>query len=178
MKSKLTYDISLVAFFTTLLVISSWFTIPFVIPFTLQTLVIFICILVLNLKKSILILIIYFILGVIGIPVFNSFQSGIGVFVGPTGGFLIGFIPMIIISTLLKKVFTKTNNNILVFLSLFIGLICCYIISVLWYILIYDTTTNLINVLSILVLPFIIPDIIKIIIAMLIAKRFSILNDK
>ena len=179
MKSKLTYNISLIAFFTTLLVISSWFTIPFVIPFTLQTLVIFIFIQVLDLKKSVAILLIYFLLGIIGIPVFNSFQSGLGVFIGPTGGFLIGFIPMIIVSKLLtlnKSNKTSKSKNLSTFISLFIGLVCCYVISVLWYILIYDTSTNVLSALSILVLPFIIPDIIKIIISMMIVKRFNVLS--
>ena len=179
MKSKLTYNISLIAFFTTLLVISSWFTIPFVIPFTLQTLVIFIFIQVLDLKKSVVILLIYFLLGIIGIPVFNSFQSGLVVFIGPTGGFLIGFIPMIIVSKLLtlnKSNKTSKSKNLSTFISLFIGLVCCYVISVLWYILIYDTSTNVLSAFSILVLPFIIPDIIKIIISIMIVKRFNVLS--
>lgn len=180
MKSKLTYNISLIAFFTTLLVISSWFTIPFVIPFTLQTLVIFILILVLDLKKSLLILLIYCLLGIIGIPVFSSFQSGLGVFLGPTGGFLIGFVPMIIVSNILLKIIcNKRNGNldnktnfIMSFLALFIGLLCCYTIATIWYGLVYDTTTSSLNIIIAIILPFILPDIIKIIIAIIIAKKF------
>ena len=180
MKSKLTYNISLIAFFTTLLVISSWFTIPFIIPFTLQTLVIFILILVLDLKKSLLILLIYCLLGIIGIPVFSSFQSGLGVFLGPTGGFLIGFVPMIIVSNiLLKTISNKKNGNLdnktnffMSFFALFIGLLCCYTIATIWYGLVYDTTTSSLNIIIAIILPFILPDIIKIIIAIIIAKKF------
>lgn len=180
MKSKLTHNISLIAFFTTLLVISSWFTIPFVIPFTLQTLVIFILILVLDLKKSLLILLIYCLLGIIGIPVFSSFQSGLGVFLGPTGGFLIGFVPMIIVSNILLNIISnKKNGNLdnktnffMSFLALFIGLLCCYTIATIWYGLVYDTTTSSLNIIIAIILPFILPDIIKIIIAIIIAKKF------
>lgn len=180
MKSKLTHNISLIAFFTTLLVISSWFTIPFVIPFTLQTLVIFILILVLDLKKSLLILLIYCLLGIIGIPVFSSFQSGLGVFLGPTGGFLIGFVPMIIVSNILLKIISnKRNGNLdnktnffMSFLALFIGLLCCYTIATIWYGLVYDTTTSSLNIIIAIILPFVLPDIIKIIIAIIIAKKF------
>ena len=181
MKSKLTYNISLIAFFTTLLVISSWFTIPFVIPFTLQTLVIFILILVLDLKKSLLILLIYCLLGIIGIPVFSSFQNGLGVFLGPTGGFLIGFVPMIIVSNiLLKTIRKKKNGNLgsnkknyfMSFFALFIGLLCCYTIATIWYGLVYDTTTSSLNIIIAIILPFVLPDIIKIIIAIIIAKKF------
>ena len=173
MKSKLTYNISLIAFFTTLLVISSWFTIPFVIPFTLQTLVIFILILVLDLKKSLLILLIYCLLGIIGIPVFSSFQSGLGVFLGPTGGFLIGFVPMIIVSNILLKTIRKKKNENLgsnkknYFMSFF-----ALFIATIWYGLVYDTTTSSLNIIIAIILPFILPDIIKIIIAIIIAKKF------
>ena len=178
MKSKITKDISLIAFFITLLIIGSWFTIPFVIPFTLQTLIIFTFIIILNLKQSLLIITIYLLLGFIGIPVFNSFQSGIGVFVGPTGGFLIGFIPMIIVSYLIKSFLLNKYNsnkkiyNVLLFTSLLTGLIVCYVVAILWYILIYDTSAKVFNTISILVLPFIIPDIIKIIISIIISERY------
>lgn len=169
-KKQISKSIALISMFLSLLIICSWITIPFTVPFTLQTLAIFCIILLTNIKISLVTIILYIILGILGFPVFNSFQGGIGILLGPTGGFIIGFVPMIITSSILIK---KNNKKIVNFVYLFIGLIVCYITGSLWYYYLYKLETNYINILMITVLPFIIPDAIKIFISLLITSRIN-----
>lgn len=169
-KNQITKSIALISMFLSILIICSWITIPFTIPFTLQTLAIFCIILLTNIRVSLVIIILYILLGMLGFPVFGSFQGGIGIILGPTGGFIIGFIPMIITSSILKYIIKEKKFY---FISLFIGLIVCYTFGSIWYYYLYKLKSNFYDVLLVSVLPFIIPDIIKILISILIVNRIN-----
>ncbi len=169
-KNQITKSIALISMFLSILIICSWITIPFTIPFTLQTLAIFCIILLTNIRVSLVIIILYILLGMLGFPVFSSFQGGIGIILGPTGGFIIGFIPMIITSSILKYIIKEKKFY---FISLFIGLIVCYTFGSIWYYYLYKLESNFYDVLLVSVLPFIIPDIIKILISILIVNRIN-----
>ena len=91
MKSRIN-DIVLISLSIILITISAWIEIPFIVPFTLQTLSIFIITGLFKFRISFLSVVIYIVMGIIGIPVFSGFQGGIGVLMTYTGGFLLGFI--------------------------------------------------------------------------------------
>ena len=55
-------------------------------------------------KEIIISMVLYIIIGLIGIPVFASFQGGFGVLVGPTGGYLIGYIFAGFVMSLLNNI--------------------------------------------------------------------------
>lgn len=78
---------------------------PFnLIPITGQTLAIGLTATILGSKKSTYAVIVYCLMGIMGLPVFSKFQAGIGVLLGPTGGFIVGFIPTaLIIGWILEK---------------------------------------------------------------------------
>ncbi len=78
-------------------------------PITLQTIFVFMAGLVLGPKKGMISIIIYFTLGVIGLPIFSGFQGGLGIVFGGSGGFLIGFIFATIFIGISKNV--KIINN-------------------------------------------------------------------
>ena len=85
-------SLTLIALFAVIIAICSWVTIPFyVVPFTLQTLGIFLTLRFLGSKRGTVAIAVYLVLGALGVPVFAGFTGGIGRLLGPTGGYLVGF---------------------------------------------------------------------------------------
>ena len=167
-KTKLMIMVSLMAVIIT---ICSWISIPMVVPFTLQTFAIFFALVFLGGAYGTLSIVIYIVLGVIGVPVFSGFRSGIAVISGPTGGYIVGFIFSGLLFLLLTKVFGE-KKTVIIF-SMVLGLIICYLIGTLWFMFVYAGTENAKGfgaVLSICVIPFIIPDICKMALAFILAR--------
>ena len=76
----------------------SWISVPLPftpVPINLATLAVFLAGGLLGAKYGSISIITYVLLGAIGVPVFNSFTGGIGIITGPTGGYIIGYIPEI-----------------------------------------------------------------------------------
>ena len=92
MNRKKLYDITLVALFSAIIVICSLISVPSAIPFTLQTFAVFLSLCVLGAEKGILSIVIYIILGLVGLPVFSGFNSGLGALLNVTGGYISGFV--------------------------------------------------------------------------------------
>ena len=162
-----TYDMAYIAIFTVLIAISSWITIPAAVPFTMQTFAVFFAVSILGGKRGTLAIIVYILLGAIGVPVFSGFGGGIGVLMNTTGGYIIGFLLSALImwaaeSTLGKKLWVQA-------LSMILGLLACYAACTLWFMVLYMKTTGDIGLLTVLgwcVIPFIIPDLLKIALAL------------
>ena len=161
-----------IALGTALITICSWISIPAAIPFTLQTFAIFAILGMLGGKRGTYSVILYVLLGAIGLPVFSGFKSGFGVILGTTGGYIVGFI----LSGLLYWLFTNLIGKKIwmSFLFMIIGLLICYAFGTAWFMYAYTKNTGAVGVLSALswcVFPFIIPDIIKILLALFISKK-------
>ena len=75
-----------------LIAICSWIQIPLTVPITLQTMGVCLVSGLLGLKRGTLATLVYIVLGAIGIPVFAGFSGGMGVILGSTGGYIVGFI--------------------------------------------------------------------------------------
>lgn len=167
-----TIDLIYIAFGAALITVCSWISIPTVVPFTLQTFAVFCVISILGGKRGTLSILVYILLGTVGIPVFSGFKSGAAVLLGTTGGYIIGFILTGIIYMIMEK--TAGRRQPFETISLVIGLIACYTFGTAWFMTVYASKTGPIGLgaaLSWCVLPFIIPDIIKLIIALLISVR-------
>lgn len=167
-------DIALTGMFTAIITICSWISIPFTVPITMQTFGIFLTIGLLGIKKSLLSLTLYVLLGIIGLPVFANFNSGITILAGPTGGYVLGFFLIIFITGALLKKDSKSNASI--FLAMLIGQLSCYIFGTLWFILVYlpkPETASLTTILLSCVFPFVVPDIVKILLAITVIKRLK-----
>lgn len=166
-KSNYILNIATVAMCVSILCISAWITIPLLVSFTLQILAISLISALFHARISIASLLSYIALGACGIPVFSAFGSGPAALLGPSGGFIFGFI-FIPISV---NLFNARSRSVL-FCSMLIGLLLCYLTGVLWYAFGYASgTKDIISALSACVLPFIIPDIVKILIATNVAHR-------
>ncbi len=166
MKST-TKDLVFIALSTTIIIVCSFITIPFYVPFTMQTFAIFTIIGLLGTKKAFISVSLYLLLGAIGLPVFSGFRGGIGNLFGITGGYLIGFLLTTIVSgsllNLIKKHYKLTIISFC--MSMILGLLVCYTFGTVWYLYLYTNSTGSISatsVLSLCVFPFILPDALKI----------------
>ena len=167
-----TKDLVMTALMSVIIAVCSWISIPIgTVPFTLQTFAVFLSMLVLGGKRGTFAVLVYMMLGAVGIPVFSGFKGGIGVILGTTGGYMLGFIIIGLVYMLAEKL--SDENSIICISSLVIGLLLCYAFGTAWFIKVYSETKE-IDVMTALkwcVIPFIIPDIAKLGFAVLISGK-------
>ena len=159
--------ISYGAICVSLMAVCSWISIPFAIPFTLQTFAVFFTTALMGPKRALIALIAYLLLGACGLPVFSGFTGGVSVILGPTGGFIAGFIPAVAISGMIMK----SGGSARMVAGMLIGLVSLYAAGSIWYMLAYDA--SLAAVMSVCVLPFIPGDIAKILLAAYLGNRLK-----
>ena len=172
MKNSKTLNMVYIALGAALITICSWISIPAAIPFTLQTFAIFAILGMLGGKRGTYSIILYVLLGAIGLPVFSGFKGRFGAILGTTGGYIVGFI----LSGLIYWFFTNLigKKKWISFLFMIIGLLICYAFGTVWFMYVYTKNTGTVGVISALswcVFPFIIPDIIKIFLAFFVSKK-------
>jgi len=174
MKHKLkTIDLVYIGLCAALITICSWLAIPLTVPITLQTLAVCLVAGIFGTKKGTLSVLIYILLGAVGVPVFSGFKGGIGVLFGATGGYILGFIFTTVIVGLVSD---KTEKLWAIALSMFVGVLVCYTFGTAWFAYIYaknNTPQSLATILGWCVFPFILPDIIKIAIAAGLTKQLK-----
>lgn len=163
-----TYRIVYTGIFAVLLMICSWLSIPFLIPITLQTFGVFLTILCLGGKQGTWTILIYLLLGAVGIPAFSGFGAGFGYLLGNTGGYILGFVFIGLSAWLFETLFKK--NLLIQISSIVLGLMICYAFGTFWFVFV-SGSSSIIAALSICVFPFIIPDLLKLAMACLICKR-------
>ena len=138
------------------------------VPITAQTFFLNICAVLLGGSLGALSQFIYLMLGIVGLPVFAGGKAGIGVIFGPTGGYLLGFIIAAFVTGEIAR--AKKGAGIFWYiLSMFCGMLIIYCVGSLWLAQTAKITFH--RALVIGVLPFIPGDIIKILLAAIIAVR-------
>ena len=167
-----TRDLAMIAMFAALMAICSWIAIPAAVPFTLQTLGVFLALGLLGGRRGTVSIAVYLLLGAIGLPVFSGFSGGIGYMLGATGGYIIGFL----FSALVMWAFEHFAGKSMCVLaaSMIAGLIVCYAFGTAWFMIVYTRNTGSIGLaaaLSWCVFPFIIPDAAKIALACYLTRR-------
>lgn len=180
-----TADLVKIALFAVVIAVCSWITIPAQIPFTLQTLAIFTALGLLGGKKGTIAIAIYILLGAAGLPVFSNFQGGIGILAGATGGYILGFLLTGLtywgITAASRPICrTKRAEAAAAGLAMIVGNGVCYAAGTAHFITIYAKNFGGIGIgaaLSLCVLPFLLPDLVKIGIALFIS-RFSGLSHR
>ena len=159
-KSK-TYDLVYIAVFAVLMAVCSWISVPTAVPFTLQTFAVFMAVGVLGGRRGTMAVALYIILGAVGVPVFAGMTGGIGILTGTTGGYIVGFLFSALVMWAMEKIPGK--KSVIQILSMAAGLIVCYAFG----------TVGLMAVLGWCVIPFIIPDIIKILLAYGLSRKLK-----
>jgi len=165
-------DLTYMAVGAALIAVCSWISIPSTVPFTLQTFAVFCVLSLLGGKRGTVSIVIYILLGAVGMPVFAGFTGGIGILLGTTGGYIIGFILMGLLFWLAEHFFGNALPVRIV--SMLAGLLVCYAFGTGWFLWVYARQSGAIGIgtaLSWCVLPFILPDLAKMALAVGIAGR-------
>ena len=165
-----TKKLAMCAMFSALLCVSAWLAIPIgPISITLQTLVIFLCLGTLGGQYGCISIFVYLMLGAVGLPVFSGFQGGLGILFGATGGYIWGFLAAglcyWLLTTLLK------NKPHIQWLAMILSLLLCYTLGTLWYGYLYAQGNTLWIILLQCVVPYVIPDMVKLFLAVYLIKK-------
>ena len=138
---------------------------PGLVPVSLATFAVYLAGSLLGWKKGTIAVLIYVLLGAVGLPVFSGFVGGVGKLMGPTGGYIIGFVFTALVYWLLEKSLGKKLWGRLVAL----GLIVCYAFGTVWFVQVYSATKPMsyATALGICVFPFLLPDAAKLALAVL-----------
>ncbi|MGM9974717.1 MAG: biotin transporter BioY [Clostridiaceae bacterium] len=155
-------DITAISLMAALMCILAPFSLPIgPIPLSLSTFAVYLAAGLLGKKRGTMAVLIYILLGAIGLPVFSGFSGGIQKLFGVTGGYIIGYLPCVYIS---GYFITELEEKKWVYpIGILLGTLACYALGTLWFIA--QTNVNLLAALSTCVFPFIPGDIIKIIAA-------------
>ena len=166
-------QMTLISLFAALTAVGAFISIPlYPVPLSLQTLFTLLAGMTLGSVMGASSQIIYVLLGVIGLPVFAGFKAGIGILFGPTGGFLFGFIiSAYVIGRIIETI--KEKKIFYYLLAGFAGTVIIYFIGVTQLSLV--TGIGIKKALLIGALPFLPGDILKIIAASFIARKFKII---
>ena len=165
-------DLSYIAMGVALIAVCSWISIPLPVPITLQTFAICLITAVLGLRLGLWAVVVYILLGAAGLPVFSGFRSGIGTLLGTTGGYIIGFVFTALAVGLGVKRFGRKPPLLALFMA--IGILLCYAFGTAWFVLVYTRTSRAIGVLTALswcVFPYLLPDAVKILLAVSLTGR-------
>lgn len=172
--TKRTNTLTKIALMAALQCIISPFAIAFPIspvPMSLATLMLYLSVYILGKKHATISCGIYLLIGLVGIPVFSGFTGGAGKLLGPTGGYLIGYLALTWIGGWCVEKWSGMSGNagvssmgrlnfLLQGLGLAIGTAVCYLFGTAW--LAYQTGMDFVTSLGVGVLPFIIGDVVKI----------------
>lgn len=174
-KMKLnTLEIAYIGMFIALIAVCSWITIPMAVPFTMQTFAIFATAAILGTKRGSIAVGLYILLGALGVPVFAGFSGGLGVLFGMTGGYIFGFLLSAIVVGMITKVWGK--KPVILAVAMLLGLLICYAFGSVWFMYVYAHSVGTINVVKVLswcVIPFILPDLAKIALAIVVSRRVA-----
>lgn len=158
--------ITLCGLFAALMAVCAWISIPaFDTAITLQSFALVLAMLLLGGKWAAAAVTVYLMLGAVGVPVFSGFQGGFGALLGPTGGYLWGFL----VSTLVYWTFTALCGAKRQLSGVIFAMLACYGCGVGWYYFAY-AQGGIGLTLARYVLPCLVPDAIKIWLAFTLAR--------
>lgn len=162
-----TKQLSTTSLFAALMCILGPLSIPIgPVPISLTNLVIYFSVIILGTRLGTLSFIVYLFLGSFGLPVFSGYSGGLAKLAGPTGGFLIGFIPMALLSGLFAKKFL--NKKVILYIGFVLATLIAYAFGTVWFVL--SMKCGVWYALTICVFPFLIGDGIKIFAATIIGS--------
>ena len=168
-------DLAYTALFAVLMAACAWASIPMpkpFVPFTMQTFGVFMAVLVLGGRRGLSAVVVYLLLGAVGLPVFSGFRGGLDVLLGTTGGYIVGFLGLALVYWFLTA---RLGNALWVrVLGCVLGLAVCYAFGTVWFLAAYAAATGPIGVWTALgwcVFPFLLPDALKLALALAAARR-------
>ncbi len=162
-----TYALAVTALMTAVTCILAPLSIPIgPVPISLTNFAIYLALYLLDWKKGTMSYILYLLLGFVGLPVFSGFTAGLGKLAGPTGGYIVGFLPMAVIAGI---VIDKFKQRWIQIAGMIIGTAICYAFGTAWFCIQANYTVS--AALAVCVIPFIPADLIKMVVAMIIGPE-------
>lgn len=141
------------------------------VPISLTIIAVFLCVFALKTKLGTLAVIIYLLLGLVGLPVFSGFSGGVAKVAGPTGGYLVGYIFLALIAGLAidkSYDFTGVKRYVCQIAGMVLGVAVCYLFGTIWFVVMMDVTFG--YALGVCVIPFIPVDALKIVICIVLGN--------
>ena len=172
-----TKDLTLIALFTVLTAVCAWISVPVPAPliqFTMQTFAVFAALLTLGGKRGTYAVTAYLLLGAVGAPVFSNFRGGLSVLLGATGGYIMGFLAAGLVYWLTTALLGEKLPAAV--LACLLGMVTYYILGTAWFLAVYSRTTGPIGLSAALgwcVIPFIVPDLLKMALAVVLSRRLK-----
>ena len=164
---------------TALIAVCSWISVPITIPVTLQTFAVCLIAALLGAKTGLWSVLSFILLGAAGVPVFSGFRGGAGVLAGVTGGYIIGFILTALTVGLAAD---KKGKSLSVLIpAMAAGVMLCYAFGTAWFLIFRvrsGSPVTLWAALGLCVVPYLIPDGVKIVLAACLARRLAPLIRK
>ena len=167
-------EIAYIAISVALITVCAWIAVPVsAIPVTLQTLAVALIGALMGWKRSIAAVFVYILMGLVGIPVFSRFQSGVAVLFGSTGGYIFGFLFLALVPALCKFIPVKNKwaRAGVFFGASVLGETVCYFFGTVWFV--YMMHCEVGYALLNCVVPFIVPDLVKFVVSSLLAARLE-----
>ena len=140
------------------------------VAFTMQTFGIFLTLLLLGGKLGSISVAIYLMLGAVGLPVFSGFRGGLGMLLGPTGGYLAGFLA---IGPVFRLVCTLHKGKLAPLWGLCLGLLSLYAFGTVWFAAIFGSGLDIWGILLTCVVPYILPDLGKLLLSWCLFQRLK-----
>lgn len=154
-------DLAYIALMAALIALCAWISVPLgPVPFTMQTFGIFAALGLLGGRR-----------GTVGLPVFSGFSAGAGVLFGATGGYLLGYLAA---ALLFWGLTAKLGQTLPVMASaMVLGLVLCYAFGTFWFLTVYTggSGETLLGALTLCVFPYVLPDLGKIFLALVLVSR-------
>lgn len=161
-----------VALMAAVLTLCAWITVPLgPVPFTMQNFGLFAALGLLGGRRGSVTVAVYLLLGLVGLPVFSGFGAGPGTLLGPTGGFLLGFLLCALVYWALTARHKPSLKGMA--LAMLLGLLACYALGAFWLVAVYTGGGQLAlgTVLALYVLPYLVPDLLKLALALVLVRR-------
>ncbi len=154
-----------------LLACSAWITVPLgPVPFTMQALVLALLPQIMTTRDAFVTVALYLLLGAAGVPVFSGFQGGLGVLLGPTGGYLLGFAAGMPVAGAVMRasLLPRRARGVAAGIAL---LAVSYVLGTLQLMNVYGIDAP--AALAVAVVPFVVPDVVKVAASVGVAERIN-----
>lgn len=162
-------NMALCALFSAVLCVCAWVAVPIGdVYITMQTFGVFLCLGLLGGKYGSISILIYLLLGTVGLPVFSGFRGGMGALLGTSGGYIWGLLASGLVYWLITAVWKKGQLP-----AMIAGLLVCYTLGSFWYWGMYLQGNTLWAVLAKCVIPYLIPDALKLTLAFYLVKTLK-----
>lgn len=164
-KRMTTYQLAVTALMAAVMCVLGPLSVPIgEVPISLTNLVICFAVWLLGARFGTLSVLVYLLLGAVGLPVFSAYSGGLAKLAGPTGGYLIGFLPMAFLGGLIIE---KTKGQpVLSGLGLVLGIAVSYALGTAWFV--FQMGCDLQYALAVCVYPFIVFDLAKVVLTVLV----------